>query len=130
MSSSIANNLTKWSDEQLCEHEDNDNGLYRRKSVEHRCHMKAWKEVEHQRAEEEVRWKAEEEEKCKAEEEVQHKAKDEVWRRTEAEVRAHMEDIAQAQEENFEEGEMVEAAKEREALKGWSKEEAELDESM
>ncbi|KIK80106.1 hypothetical protein PAXRUDRAFT_15964 [Paxillus rubicundulus Ve08.2h10] len=47
--------------------------------------MKAWKEAECQRAEEEVRWKAEEE------------AEEEAWRRVEAEANVHVEEIAWVQ---------------------------------
>ncbi|KIK74599.1 hypothetical protein PAXRUDRAFT_19709 [Paxillus rubicundulus Ve08.2h10] len=90
MSSSATNDITKWSNEQLCEHDDDEDDLYKRKSTECRCHMKAQKEVEHQRAEEE---------------------------------RSQL-------EEEFEEEEMAKVAKEREALKGQSEEEAEVDESV
>ncbi|KIK80289.1 hypothetical protein PAXRUDRAFT_15865 [Paxillus rubicundulus Ve08.2h10] len=70
MSSSTANDITKWSNEQLHKNEDDDNNLYEKKSAEHRCHMKAQKEAEHRRAEEEMRQKAEEEAKRKAESSV------------------------------------------------------------
>ncbi|KIK77760.1 hypothetical protein PAXRUDRAFT_17282 [Paxillus rubicundulus Ve08.2h10] len=199
MSSSIANDLTKWNDEQLRENEDNDDELFKKKSAEHRHCTKVRKEVERQMAEEVVRWKAEEEAKQKAEVEVQ--------RRAEAEAKVCTEEVAQAQssvsgplkgkqlkvavsgtaevaesvggitlcygcsdagvaceggrgqqgevvlgtleeiwgcvdleftpeeleegsEEDFEEEEVVEAAEEREALKGWNEEEAEVDESV
>ncbi|KIK74649.1 hypothetical protein PAXRUDRAFT_19657 [Paxillus rubicundulus Ve08.2h10] len=89
MSSSTTNDLTKWSDEQLHKHEDDDDELYKRKSVEHRHHMKAQKEAEHQRAEEEVRQKAEEE--------VRQKAEVEVWRRVETEANAHAEEVVRMQ---------------------------------
>ncbi|KIK77741.1 hypothetical protein PAXRUDRAFT_17291 [Paxillus rubicundulus Ve08.2h10] len=89
MSSSIANNLTKWNDEQLHEHEDNDDELFEKKSVERRHCTKARKEAEHQMAEEVVRRKAEEEAKQKVEVEAQ--------RRTEAEAKACAEEVAWAQ---------------------------------
>ncbi|KIK99264.1 hypothetical protein PAXRUDRAFT_9003 [Paxillus rubicundulus Ve08.2h10] len=88
MSSSITNNLTKWSNKQLHKHKDNSNKLYERKSMKHRCCMKVHNELEHWRAEEEARQKAEEA-KCKAEKEV--------WRIVEAEAKAHTEEIAWAQ---------------------------------
>ncbi|KIK79576.1 hypothetical protein PAXRUDRAFT_16264 [Paxillus rubicundulus Ve08.2h10] len=88
MFSSATNDLTKWSDEQLHEH-NNDDKLYKRKSEEHRSHMKAWNEAEHWRAKGEVRQKAEEEAK--------HKAEVKAWRRAEMEAKAHREEIAQAQ---------------------------------
>ncbi|KIK74379.1 hypothetical protein PAXRUDRAFT_19936 [Paxillus rubicundulus Ve08.2h10] len=40
------------------------------------------------------------------------------------------EELEEGSEENFEEGEVAEAAKEREALKGWNEEEEEVDESV
>ncbi|KIK82493.1 hypothetical protein PAXRUDRAFT_14715 [Paxillus rubicundulus Ve08.2h10] len=90
MSSSATNNLTKWSNEQLCKNEDNDkNELDEKKSMEHRHHIKVQKEAEHQRAEEEMRWKAEEEVKRKMEVEAQ--------RRVEAEAKACAEELQSRQ---------------------------------
>ncbi|KIK99023.1 hypothetical protein PAXRUDRAFT_9169 [Paxillus rubicundulus Ve08.2h10] len=89
MSSSTTNDITKWSNDQLHEHEDNKDELYKRKSTEHMHRMKAWKEAEHQRVEEEMRRKAEEEAKQKVEVKAQ--------RRVEAEVKAHAEEVAWAQ---------------------------------
>ncbi|KIK75021.1 hypothetical protein PAXRUDRAFT_19341 [Paxillus rubicundulus Ve08.2h10] len=66
MSSSITNDLTKWNDEQICEHKDDDNKLFEKKSAECRRRMKAWKEAEHQRVEEEMKRRAEAEAKAKA----------------------------------------------------------------
>ncbi|KIK78552.1 hypothetical protein PAXRUDRAFT_16809 [Paxillus rubicundulus Ve08.2h10] len=81
MSSSIANDLTKWSDKQLRENEDDDDELFEKKSVEHRRHTKVQKEVERQMVEEVARRKAE----VKAQ------------RRAEAEVKAHAEEVMRAQ---------------------------------
>ncbi|KIK75762.1 hypothetical protein PAXRUDRAFT_18712 [Paxillus rubicundulus Ve08.2h10] len=83
MSSSIANDLTKWSDEQLHQNEDNNNKLFEKKNAERRRCMKAWKEAERRMAEEVARQKAAEEAKQKVEVEVQ--------RRAEAEAKAHAE---------------------------------------
>ncbi|KIK74853.1 hypothetical protein PAXRUDRAFT_19479 [Paxillus rubicundulus Ve08.2h10] len=55
MSSSTTNKLTKWSDEQLRENDDDDDELFEKKSVECRCCMKAWKEAERRMAEEVAR---------------------------------------------------------------------------
>ncbi|KIK98291.1 hypothetical protein PAXRUDRAFT_9658 [Paxillus rubicundulus Ve08.2h10] len=79
----------KWSNEQLCENENDNNDLYEKKSMENRCHMKAWKEAERQRVEEEMRQKAEEEEKQKAEVKAQ--------RRVEAEAQVRTEEVVWAQ---------------------------------
>ncbi|KIK81436.1 hypothetical protein PAXRUDRAFT_15248 [Paxillus rubicundulus Ve08.2h10] len=89
MSSSIANNLTKWNDKQLRENEDEDDELFEKKSVEHRRRMKAWKEAEC--------WMAEEVARQKAEEEVKQKAEVEVQRRAEVEAKVCAEEVAQAQ---------------------------------
>ncbi|KIK77334.1 hypothetical protein PAXRUDRAFT_17580 [Paxillus rubicundulus Ve08.2h10] len=89
MSSSTTNDLSKWSDEQLRENEDDDNELFEKKSAERRHRTKAWKEAERRMAEEAARRKAEEEAKRKAEVEVQ--------RRVEAEAKAHAEEVAWAQ---------------------------------
>ncbi|KIK74688.1 hypothetical protein PAXRUDRAFT_19627 [Paxillus rubicundulus Ve08.2h10] len=89
MSSSIANNLTKWSNEKLRENKDDDDDLYEKKSVEHRHRMKAWKEAERQMVEELVRQKVEEVAKQKVEVEAQ--------RRAETEAKAHIEEVVQAQ---------------------------------
>ncbi|KIK92276.1 hypothetical protein PAXRUDRAFT_13325 [Paxillus rubicundulus Ve08.2h10] len=89
MSSFIANDLTKWNDEQLHEHEDDDNKLFK-KSAECRDRMKVWKEVEHQKAEggggDEV-----ESGGGKAEAEVK------AWRRVEVEAKACAEEVMQVQ---------------------------------
>ncbi|KIK77800.1 hypothetical protein PAXRUDRAFT_17257 [Paxillus rubicundulus Ve08.2h10] len=53
MSSSITNNLTKWSDKQLRENENDDDKLFEKKSVERRRRTKAWKDAEQWMAEEE-----------------------------------------------------------------------------
>ncbi|KIK96777.1 hypothetical protein PAXRUDRAFT_10586 [Paxillus rubicundulus Ve08.2h10] len=97
MSASTTNDITKWSNEQLRENEDEDED--EKKSAEHRCHMKVWKEVEHQRAEEEVRRKAEEEAKRKAEEEAKRKVEVEAQRRAEGEAKAKVctEEVVQVQ---------------------------------
>ncbi|KIK76534.1 hypothetical protein PAXRUDRAFT_18139 [Paxillus rubicundulus Ve08.2h10] len=116
--------------------------------------MRAQKEVEHWRAEEEARQKVEEEVKCKAEVEVQRRAEVLVVvvvemqnmamdrRHMAVESHAQMErmlgtldflqgcldpefTLEEGSEEDFEEEEVAEAAKEREALKGQSEEEAE-----
>ncbi|KIK94475.1 hypothetical protein PAXRUDRAFT_12028 [Paxillus rubicundulus Ve08.2h10] len=89
MSSSITNDLTKWNDEQLRENEDNNDELFEKKSAEHRCCTKAWKEAERQMVNEVARRKAEEEAKQKVEVEAQ--------RRTEAEAKVHTEEVAWAQ---------------------------------
>ncbi|KIK77686.1 hypothetical protein PAXRUDRAFT_17333 [Paxillus rubicundulus Ve08.2h10] len=89
MSSSTTNDLTKWSDEQLCENEDDNDELFKKKSAERRCRTKAWKEAERRMAEEVVRRKAEEEVKWKAEVEAQ--------RRAEAEAKVRAEEVAWAQ---------------------------------
>ncbi|KIK78709.1 hypothetical protein PAXRUDRAFT_16729 [Paxillus rubicundulus Ve08.2h10] len=81
MSSSIANDLTKWSDEQLRENEDDGNELFQKKSVEHRYRTKVQKEVERRMAEEVARQKVEVE----------------AQRRVEAEAKAHAEEVVQAQ---------------------------------
>ncbi|KIK81940.1 hypothetical protein PAXRUDRAFT_14984 [Paxillus rubicundulus Ve08.2h10] len=81
MSSSTTNDITRWGDDQLHKHKDEDDELYKRKSVEHRCHMKAWKEAEHQRVEEEMRQKVEVE----------------ARRRAEMEAKACTEEVAQVQ---------------------------------
>ncbi|KIK90689.1 hypothetical protein PAXRUDRAFT_14208 [Paxillus rubicundulus Ve08.2h10] len=89
MSSSTTNDLTKWSDEQLHENEDEDDELFEKKSAERRRCMKARKEAEWRMAEEVARQKAEEEVKRKVEVEVQ--------RRAEAEAKVHAEEVAQVQ---------------------------------
>ncbi|KIK77080.1 hypothetical protein PAXRUDRAFT_17741 [Paxillus rubicundulus Ve08.2h10] len=89
MSSSITNNLAKLNAEQLCKHKDNDNELFKKKSVEHRRRMKVQKEAEHQRAEAVVRQKAEEEAKQKAEVEA--------WRRAEVEAKVCAEEVKRVQ---------------------------------
>ncbi|KIK72190.1 hypothetical protein PAXRUDRAFT_22281 [Paxillus rubicundulus Ve08.2h10] len=89
MSSSTTNDLSKWSDEQLHENEDNKDELFEKKSAEHRCRTKVRKEAEQRMAEEVARRKAEEEAKRKAEVEAQ--------RRVEAEAKAHTEEVAQVQ---------------------------------
>ncbi|KIK71946.1 hypothetical protein PAXRUDRAFT_22602 [Paxillus rubicundulus Ve08.2h10] len=89
MSSSANNNPTKWSNKWLCKHNDDNDKLFEKKSMEHRHCMKVWKEVEHQRVEEEARWKAEEEEKCKVEVEA--------WRNADVDVKACTEQVAWAQ---------------------------------
>ncbi|KIK71968.1 hypothetical protein PAXRUDRAFT_800575, partial [Paxillus rubicundulus Ve08.2h10] len=61
------NDLSKWSDEQLRENEDDDNELFEKKSAERRRRMKVRKEAEQRMAEEAARRKAEEEAKRKAE---------------------------------------------------------------
>ncbi|KIK77495.1 hypothetical protein PAXRUDRAFT_166672 [Paxillus rubicundulus Ve08.2h10] len=201
MSSSITNDLTRWSDEQLCENDDDDDKLYERKSAECRCCIKVQKEAEHQRVEEEMRWKAEEEAKQKAEVEAQRRAEaraEEVvqaqqssrgcgasgglapcygclgagvackmktaggskvrscdhchqlkhrckqlgdtqlmWRRKQDEImspqagkkKVQMQSLVADKEEDGD-GDVAEATEEREALKGQSKEEAEVDESV
>ncbi|KIK80956.1 hypothetical protein PAXRUDRAFT_15508 [Paxillus rubicundulus Ve08.2h10] len=88
MSSSIANDLTKWSNEQLCKNDDDDDDLYKKKSAECRHCMKVRKEAERQMAEEVARQKVEEEAKWKAEVEAQ---------RAEAEAKACTEEVMQAQ---------------------------------
>ncbi|KAF9228939.1 hypothetical protein BS17DRAFT_812889 [Gyrodon lividus] len=61
MFSTTNNDLSQWNNEQLHEHDNNDNELFEKKSAEQQQqHMKAWKEAEHWRAEEEARQKAEE----------------------------------------------------------------------
>ncbi|KIK74478.1 hypothetical protein PAXRUDRAFT_19828 [Paxillus rubicundulus Ve08.2h10] len=89
MSSSTTNDLTKWSDEQLHENENNNDELFEKKSAECRHRMKARKEAERRMVEEVARRKAEEEAKRKAEVEAQ--------RRAEAEVKARAEEVVQAQ---------------------------------
>ncbi|KIK79794.1 hypothetical protein PAXRUDRAFT_16133 [Paxillus rubicundulus Ve08.2h10] len=89
MSSSTTNDITKWSDEQLCKNKDDNDDLYEKKSVECRHCMKVQKEVECQRAEEEMRQKAEEQVKQKAEVKAQ--------RRAEVEAKACTEEVVQAQ---------------------------------
>ncbi|KIK77878.1 hypothetical protein PAXRUDRAFT_17214 [Paxillus rubicundulus Ve08.2h10] len=89
MSSSIANDLTKWSNEQLCKNEDDNNDLYEKKSAECRHCMKAWKEAECRMVEEVARQKAEEVAKQKAEVKAQ--------RRAEAEAKACTEEVVRAQ---------------------------------
>ncbi|KIK73202.1 hypothetical protein PAXRUDRAFT_21118 [Paxillus rubicundulus Ve08.2h10] len=89
MSSSTTNDLSKWSDEQLRENEDDDNELFEKKSAERRCWTKARKEAE--------RWMAEEAVRRKAEEEAKRKAEVEAQRRAEAEAKAHAEEVARAQ---------------------------------
>ncbi|KIK81674.1 hypothetical protein PAXRUDRAFT_15119 [Paxillus rubicundulus Ve08.2h10] len=84
MSSSTKNDLTKWSDEQLHENDDDDE-----KSTECRHWMKVWKEAEC--------WGAEEEVKQKAEEEAKPKAEVKVWRRAEMEAKACAEEVAWVQ---------------------------------
>ncbi|KIK74850.1 hypothetical protein PAXRUDRAFT_19482 [Paxillus rubicundulus Ve08.2h10] len=74
MSSSTTNNLTKWSDEQLRENEDDNNELFEKKSAECRRRTKARKEAERRMAEEVARRKAEEEAKRKVEVEAQRRA--------------------------------------------------------
>ncbi|KIK85509.1 hypothetical protein PAXRUDRAFT_14518 [Paxillus rubicundulus Ve08.2h10] len=86
MSSSIANDLTKWNDEQLCEHEDDDDELFEKASAECRHHMKVRKEVEHWRTEEVARQEAEEEEKQKVEVEAQRRVEVEAKACAEAEL--------------------------------------------
>ncbi|KIK99310.1 hypothetical protein PAXRUDRAFT_8939 [Paxillus rubicundulus Ve08.2h10] len=70
MSSSITNDLTKWSNEQLCENKDDDDDLYKKK-----------KEVARQ----------------KAEEVAKQKAEVEAQRRAEAEAKVHAEEVMQTQ---------------------------------
>ncbi|KIK78456.1 hypothetical protein PAXRUDRAFT_16864 [Paxillus rubicundulus Ve08.2h10] len=89
ISSSIANDLTKWNDEQLHEHKDDDDRSFEKKSVECRHRMKTWKEAEHQRAEEMVRQKVEEEAKRKVEVEAQ--------RRAEVKAKLHTEEVVWVQ---------------------------------
>ncbi|KIK72250.1 hypothetical protein PAXRUDRAFT_22211 [Paxillus rubicundulus Ve08.2h10] len=89
MSPSTTNDLSKWSDEQLCENEDDEDELFEKKSVEHRRRTKVRKEAERRMAEEVARRKAEEEAKQKAEVEAQ--------RRAEAEAKVHAEEVARAQ---------------------------------
>ncbi|KIK97160.1 hypothetical protein PAXRUDRAFT_10339 [Paxillus rubicundulus Ve08.2h10] len=86
MSSSITNDLTKWSDEQLHKNEDDNDNLYKKKSAEHR---RLRKEAEHWVAEEVAKWKAEEVAKRKAEVEAQ--------RRAEAEAKVRAEEVARVQ---------------------------------
>ncbi|KIK81691.1 hypothetical protein PAXRUDRAFT_15106 [Paxillus rubicundulus Ve08.2h10] len=69
MSSSIANDVTKWSDEQLRENEVDNDELFEKKSVE----------PEQQAAEEVVRQKAEEKAKRKAEAEAKVHAEEVAW---------------------------------------------------
>ncbi|KIK74045.1 hypothetical protein PAXRUDRAFT_20268 [Paxillus rubicundulus Ve08.2h10] len=188
MSSSTTNDLSKWSDEQLRENEDNDDELFEKKSAEQ---AKRKVEVEAQRrAEVEAKVHAEEvaraqsftsgpskkaqtkslmaeddkedTEDREAEEnrdvlsalaEVLSAMVGEMWnmaadrRRAVAESHAQMERVLgtleeiqgcldpkfvpeEGSEEDFEEGEVAEAAEEREALKGRNKEEEEVDESV
>ncbi|KIK72853.1 hypothetical protein PAXRUDRAFT_21510 [Paxillus rubicundulus Ve08.2h10] len=89
MSSSTTNNLSKWSDEQLRENEDDEDELFEKKSAERRHWTKARKEAEWRMAEEAARRKVEEEAKRKAEVEAQ--------RRAEAEAKARAEEVVRAQ---------------------------------
>ncbi|KAF9227612.1 hypothetical protein BS17DRAFT_813528 [Gyrodon lividus] len=75
------NDLSTWSNEQLHEHEDNDDKLFNKKNAEQQWCMKAWKEVEHQRMEEEARQKAEDEVEGqrKAKEEARACTEEVVW---------------------------------------------------
>ncbi|KIK73327.1 hypothetical protein PAXRUDRAFT_20979 [Paxillus rubicundulus Ve08.2h10] len=89
MSSSTTNNLSKWSDEQLRENEDEDDELFEKKSAECRRRTKARKEAE--------RWMAEEAARQKAEEEAKQKAEVEAQRRAEVEVKVRAEEVVRAQ---------------------------------
>ncbi|KIK73075.1 hypothetical protein PAXRUDRAFT_21255 [Paxillus rubicundulus Ve08.2h10] len=67
MSPSTTNDLSKWSDEQLRENDNDNDELFEKKSAERRRQTKARKEVERRMVEEVARRKAEEEAKRKAE---------------------------------------------------------------
>ncbi|KIK73172.1 hypothetical protein PAXRUDRAFT_21142 [Paxillus rubicundulus Ve08.2h10] len=73
MSPSTTNDLSKWSDKQLHENEDEDDELFEKKSAERRRRTKARKEAERRMAEEAARRKVEEEAKRKAEVEAQRR---------------------------------------------------------
>ncbi|KIK75669.1 hypothetical protein PAXRUDRAFT_18796 [Paxillus rubicundulus Ve08.2h10] len=81
MSSSTTNDLSKWSDEQLRENEDEDNKLFEKKSAERRRRTKVQKEAE---------WRM-------VEEAAKQKAEVEVQRRVEAEAKARAEEVTWAQ---------------------------------
>ncbi|KIK75729.1 hypothetical protein PAXRUDRAFT_18748, partial [Paxillus rubicundulus Ve08.2h10] len=89
MSSSTTNDLSKWSNEQLHENEDDDDELFEKKSAERRHRTKARKEAEWQMAEEVARRKAEEEAKRKVEVKAQ--------RRAEVEAKACAEEVVRVQ---------------------------------
>ncbi|KIK75886.1 hypothetical protein PAXRUDRAFT_18598 [Paxillus rubicundulus Ve08.2h10] len=72
MSSSTTNDLTKWSDEQLRENEDDKDKLFKKKSAERRR-------------------------RTKAEEEAKQKAEVKAQRRAEAEAKAHAEEVVWVQ---------------------------------
>ncbi|KIK71947.1 hypothetical protein PAXRUDRAFT_22601 [Paxillus rubicundulus Ve08.2h10] len=171
MSPSTTNDLSKWSDEQLRENEDDDDELFEKKSAERRRWTKVRKEVERRMAEEAARRKVEEEAKRKAEVEAQRRAEAEVKAGAEFDlgpiegetaegdgkwdrggrgvgrgltpvlrVLGTLEEIQgcldpefvpeEGSEEAFKEGEVAEAAEEREVLKGRNEEEEEVDESV
>ncbi|KIK72185.1 hypothetical protein PAXRUDRAFT_22287, partial [Paxillus rubicundulus Ve08.2h10] len=89
MSPSTTNDLSKWSDEQLHENEDNEDELFEKKSAEHRRWTKARKEAE--------QWMAEEAARRKVEEEAKRKAEVKVQRRAEVEAKACTEEVARVQ---------------------------------